>query len=151
MKHFFVGFWKDGLLTELQARTSKSCRFLLFWHHSYQVSLNDCIYQIYRDCHELWWMCQYYLPHYFHLILCKTMIYPGVLWIFWWMHPCIVTNLILVCFSSNQKPEKHKLPSLFQYMVWRVGAPTWYQKWQNVHFLIAQHVALFAAWECTAI
>ncbi len=32
---------KDGLLAELQATTSKSCRFLLFWHHNYQVSLND--------------------------------------------------------------------------------------------------------------
>ena len=38
-KGLFVGIWKDGLLTELQARTSRDCRFLLFLHHNYQVSL----------------------------------------------------------------------------------------------------------------
>ncbi len=47
-KRPFVGFWKDGLLIELQARTSKSCRFLLFLHHNYQVSLS-----CYR--HLMWW------------------------------------------------------------------------------------------------
>ncbi len=38
-KGVFVGFWKDGLLAKIQARTSRSCRFLLFLHHNYQVSL----------------------------------------------------------------------------------------------------------------
>ncbi len=38
-KGFFVGFWLEGLLAELQARMSRDCRFLLFWHHNYQVSL----------------------------------------------------------------------------------------------------------------
>ncbi len=36
---YFVGFWKDGLLTEVQAKMSRSCRSLLFWHHNYQVTL----------------------------------------------------------------------------------------------------------------
>ncbi len=31
-KRLFVGFWKDGLLAELQAKMSRGCRFLLFWH-----------------------------------------------------------------------------------------------------------------------
>ena len=39
-KAFFVRFWIEGLLAELQARMSRDCRFLLFWHHNYQVSLN---------------------------------------------------------------------------------------------------------------
>ncbi len=30
---------KDGLLAELQAKMSRGCRFLLFWHHSYEVTL----------------------------------------------------------------------------------------------------------------
>ncbi len=29
----------DGLLAELQAKTSKGCRILLFQHHSYMVTL----------------------------------------------------------------------------------------------------------------
>ncbi len=29
-KRPFSGFWKDGLLTELQAKTSRECRFMLF-------------------------------------------------------------------------------------------------------------------------
>ena len=33
------GHWKDGLLAEIWARMSRSCRFLLFLHHNYQVSL----------------------------------------------------------------------------------------------------------------
>ncbi len=33
-KRLFVGFWKDGLLAELQARMSRSCRFLLFLPHN---------------------------------------------------------------------------------------------------------------------
>ena len=37
----FVGFWKDCLLAELQAKMSKDCRFLLFWHHNYQESLSN--------------------------------------------------------------------------------------------------------------
>ena len=34
-------FWlvKDGLLAELQAKMSSGCRFLLFWHHSSEVTL----------------------------------------------------------------------------------------------------------------
>ncbi len=36
----FVGFEKDGLLAELQARTSRSCRFFaVFLPHTKQVSL----------------------------------------------------------------------------------------------------------------
>ncbi len=38
-KRLFVGFWKDGLSAELQAKMSRGCRFLLFWHHSYEVTL----------------------------------------------------------------------------------------------------------------
>ena len=38
-KRVFVGFWIDGLLAELQARMSRSCRISLFLHHNYQVSL----------------------------------------------------------------------------------------------------------------
>ncbi len=38
-KRLFVGFWKDGLSTELQAKMSRGCKFLLFWHHNYQVTL----------------------------------------------------------------------------------------------------------------
>ncbi len=33
-------FQKDGLLAELQAKTSKGCRILLFQHHSYMVTLS---------------------------------------------------------------------------------------------------------------
>ncbi len=33
------GILKDGSLAESQARVSRCCRFLLFWHHNYQVSL----------------------------------------------------------------------------------------------------------------
>ncbi len=47
-KRVFVGFWKDGLLIELQyvhyvhyANMSTDCRFLLFWHHNYQVTLTS--------------------------------------------------------------------------------------------------------------
>ena len=35
----FACNWKDGLLAELQAKISRGCRFLLFWHHSYEVTL----------------------------------------------------------------------------------------------------------------
>ncbi len=35
----FVGFRKDGLLAELQTKTSRSCIFSLFLSHKYQVSL----------------------------------------------------------------------------------------------------------------
>ncbi len=28
-----------SVLDELQAETSRGCRFLLFWHHSYEVTL----------------------------------------------------------------------------------------------------------------
>ena len=38
-KRFFVGFLKDGLLAELQARTSRGCCFLLFLPYNQQVSL----------------------------------------------------------------------------------------------------------------
>ncbi len=38
-KGLFVWFWIEGLLAELQVRMSRDCRFLLFWHHNYQVSL----------------------------------------------------------------------------------------------------------------
>ena len=38
-KWLFVRFWKDCLLAELQAKMSRGCRFLLFWHHSYEVTL----------------------------------------------------------------------------------------------------------------
>ncbi len=33
-KRLFVGFEKDGLLPELQARTSRSCRFCCFLPHT---------------------------------------------------------------------------------------------------------------------
>ncbi len=33
-KRLFDGFWIGGLLAELQARTSRSCRFLLFLPHN---------------------------------------------------------------------------------------------------------------------
>ncbi len=33
-KRLFVGFEKDGLLAELQARTSRSCRFCCFLPHT---------------------------------------------------------------------------------------------------------------------
>ncbi len=33
-KRLFVGFGKDGLLAELQARTSRSCIFCFFLHHT---------------------------------------------------------------------------------------------------------------------
>ena len=40
----FVRFRKDHLLAELQAKTSKGCRILLFQHHSYMVTLKGkCI------------------------------------------------------------------------------------------------------------
>ena len=35
----FSGFQKDGILAELQARVSRDCRFLVFYHHNYQLSL----------------------------------------------------------------------------------------------------------------
>ncbi len=38
-KKHFVRFQKDPLLAELQAKTSKGCRLLLFQHHSYMVTL----------------------------------------------------------------------------------------------------------------
>ncbi len=38
-KRLLVRFQKDGLLAELQAKTSKGCRMLLFQHHSYMVTL----------------------------------------------------------------------------------------------------------------
>ena len=41
LKRLFVRFLKDGLLAELEARVPRSCRVLLFWHHNYQVSLNN--------------------------------------------------------------------------------------------------------------
>ncbi len=41
---FFLGrFWKDGLLTELQAKMPRGCRILLFWHNNYQVTLKSNI------------------------------------------------------------------------------------------------------------
>ncbi len=40
-KRPFVRSWKDGLLTESQARMSRGCRLLLFWHHSYEVTLTQ--------------------------------------------------------------------------------------------------------------
>ncbi len=38
-KSLLVRFWKDCLLAELQAKTARGCRFLLFQHHSYEVTL----------------------------------------------------------------------------------------------------------------
>ncbi len=38
-KRAFCQILKNGLLAELEGRTSRSCRYLLFWHHKYQVSL----------------------------------------------------------------------------------------------------------------
>ena len=38
-KSFFFRCWKDSLLAELRAKMSRGCRFLLFWHHSYKVTL----------------------------------------------------------------------------------------------------------------
>ena len=38
-KRLFVGFEKDGLLAELQARTSRSFRFCCFLPYTQQVSL----------------------------------------------------------------------------------------------------------------
>ncbi len=38
-KMLLVRFWKDCLLAELQAKTARGCRFLLFQHHSYEVTL----------------------------------------------------------------------------------------------------------------
>ena len=35
----FVGFWKDGLSAELQARMSRSLWFVLFFLNTYQVPL----------------------------------------------------------------------------------------------------------------
>ncbi len=37
----FSSLRKDGLLTELQAKMSRGCRFLLFWHHNYWVTLSN--------------------------------------------------------------------------------------------------------------
>ncbi len=39
LKSHLFKIWQNGLLTELQARTSRNCRLLPFLHHSYQVSL----------------------------------------------------------------------------------------------------------------
>ncbi len=36
---FLAGSYQIGLL-ELQANMSRGCRFLLFWHHSYEVTLS---------------------------------------------------------------------------------------------------------------
>ncbi len=35
----FLDFLKDGILAELLVKMSRSCRFLLFWAHKYQVTL----------------------------------------------------------------------------------------------------------------
>ncbi len=45
-KGLFVRFWIEGLLAELQARMSRDCRFLLFWHHNYQVSFLNWFLQL---------------------------------------------------------------------------------------------------------
>ncbi len=34
-----TGFWKDCILAELQVKMSRSCRFLIFLPHKYQVTL----------------------------------------------------------------------------------------------------------------
>ncbi len=54
-KRLFVRFWKDGFSAEIQARMSRSSRFLLFLHHNhynYQVSLKVFFYfwTIVVDC-----------------------------------------------------------------------------------------------------
>ncbi len=42
---------EDGLLAELQAKTSRGCRFLLFQHHSYEVTLMTMVnLGIYTRC-----------------------------------------------------------------------------------------------------
>ena len=40
-KKLFVGFWKHGSLAKLMAKRSRGCRFSLFLHHNYQVSLRS--------------------------------------------------------------------------------------------------------------
>ena len=79
----FVGFWKDGLLAEIQARMSRSCRFLLFLHHNYQVSLRwlstwRIIYSLINSqgfsMTENYALCQWGIPLFHHayafLLLC---------------------------------------------------------------------------------
>ncbi len=39
----FATFKKDPLLVEIQAKTSKSCRILLFQHHFYMVTLRTTL------------------------------------------------------------------------------------------------------------
>ena len=48
-KRPFCGFWKDGILAELQVKMSRSCRFLLFLPHTYQVTLT----YFWNDCNEV--------------------------------------------------------------------------------------------------
>ncbi len=43
-RHIFVRIGKDGLLAELQARSSRSYRFCCFFPHAYHVSLSDLRY-----------------------------------------------------------------------------------------------------------
>ncbi len=65
-----VRFWKDGLLTELQAQMSRGCIFLLFWHHNYQVTLNLSYWPLQTlmpqttddiKCH--WYLCKLESPY----------------------------------------------------------------------------------------
>ncbi len=43
VKRLYDKFWKDAILAELQAQMSRGCRFLLFLHHTYQVSLKSVL------------------------------------------------------------------------------------------------------------
>ena len=54
IKWFIVRFLKDGLLAKLQVKMSIGCRFLLFWQHSYKVtlSLHGLSFFIFFSFHE---------------------------------------------------------------------------------------------------
>ncbi len=83
-KHLFaqcsidVGFWKDGLLAELQAKMYRGCRFLLFWHHSYEVTLMGWLIQgawstnsMFLNCAENVWTIRFdwnisYITYHLH-------------------------------------------------------------------------------------
>ncbi len=50
-ERLFVRFRKNPLLAELQAKTSKGCRILLFQHHSYMVTLRWSL-RVFPGCQD---------------------------------------------------------------------------------------------------
>ncbi len=95
----FVGFWKDGLLALIQAKMSRSCRFLLFLHHNYQVSLICCTDMSTNFiCYPSWSPIPCHVSVHMYIDVVPAL----CAWYLWWCcHPSLTwTDVIVHCMDA---------------------------------------------------